>query len=148
MKLYKRMSRFLFHRELSSYKVKRIKWALSLKPGDLINDCSGFNVIVKNVIPERSGFFRSSKGWVHNGRNGWFIYSVNFELDPFGSCDLFSCGVEPPLTAKEITEKMRAWYESWGEPHGGWQYKTEEDLVWQRLKRGECICDERGMRLK
>jgi len=54
---------------------------------------------------------------VNNGRDGWYIYDVEFTIEPLGgSCSLMHC--------------------------------ADEDLVWQKLKNGLPICDERGIKIR
>lgn len=138
MKLYKRVNRLAYLKLVPKRIQKRIRWALSLKPGDLINDCSAFNVIIRTIEPDI---------WV-SWRNGWFIYDINFTTEPFGgTCSLRKCGVTKPLTPAQIEERLRIFYNNWGEPHGGWRFKTEQDIVWERLSKGLPICDERGIKL-
>lgn len=94
MKLYKNISRFKVRRNVSRSTEKRIKWALSLKPGDLINDCSAFNVVIREINPD-----------IHYINNGWYIYGVMFKTEPFGgSCSLNHCGVELPKP-RDVLEK-------------------------------------------
>lgn len=94
MKLYKRVSRFLVRRHVHKWAEKRIKWAMSLQPGDIINDCTSLNVVVRDV-----------HGLMYPVNNGWYIYDVDIDLEPFGgSCSLMHCGVELPKT-REVLEK-------------------------------------------
>lgn len=137
MKLYKRYSKIAYNRRLSKRQQENLKWALSLKPGDIINDCSGFNSIIKEVIPD-----------VRQTKRGWFIYNVDFIVEPFGgSCSLVHCGIEPALTPEQIENRIREFYD-WCEPHGGWGIKTEKDPTWTRLQQGLPICDERGLKIR
>jgi hypothetical protein len=138
MKLYRRVNRLAYLREVSRRHQRLIRWALGLKPGDLINDCSMFNVVVNKVTPK-----------ICYTRRGWFIYGVDFWTE-IGGCSLLSCGVEPPLTPEELERRLRDFYEQWDDgPYakGGWDFKSEKDEVWTRLQQGLPICDERGRSL-
>jgi hypothetical protein len=140
MKLYHRVSRFEFLRSITKKDRDNILWALSLKPGDLINDCTGFNVVIRKIEPDIM--------YVNNGRGGWYICDIDFTTEPLGgSCSLMHCGIQSPRTPKEITNYIKRWYDEWGEPHGGWHWKTDNDPVWQKLKNCLPICDEKGMKI-
>ena len=139
MKLYKRVNRLAFLRHVPRSRQAHLKWALKLKPGEVINDCSGFNVIIREIEPQ-----------VHFTKRGWYIYDVDFTVEPFGGgCSLIHCGVEPALPVKEIERRIRQFYDEWGEgPYvkGGWDFKTEKDKVWMRLSQGLPICNEHGIK--
>lgn len=99
MKIYKHISRFKVRRHVHKYAEKRIRWAMNLQPGDLINDCTGFNVVIRNVT-----------GLIHRVNRGWFIYDVDFDIEPFGgSCSLMHCGVEAPLPRDAIEKYHLEW---------------------------------------
>lgn len=106
----------------------------------MINDCSGFNVVIRDIEPCIAFF-----------NKGWFIYNVDFTVEPFGGgCSLTHCGVEPPVSPEEIERRIRQFYDEWGEgPYskGGWDFKTEKDKVWMRLSKGLPICDDQGKRI-
>lgn len=139
MKLYKHINRLAYLKLVPKRIQKRIRWALSLKPGDLINDCSMFNVIIRTVEPDI---------WL-SPNNGWFIYDVSFTTEPFGgSCSLRHCGIEKPITPEQIEKRLRHFYNNWGEPHGGWEIKTGKDPVWECLSKELPICDKRGIKFK
>ena len=133
MKLYKHVSRFEFLRMVPKYLRKKLPWALGLKPGDMINDCSGFNVVIRKVEPEL--FFTN---------RGWFIYDIHFVTEPFGGyCSLRHCGVIPPLSVQDIEREMRKFYDDY-EGGGGWRLKTDKDPIWVNLSGDKSICDELG----
>ena len=136
LKLYKRVNRLMFLRRVPKPAQKRIRWALGLKPGDLINDCSGFNVIIREIDAVIVGTKR-----------GGYIYDVDFTTEPFGGgCSLMNCGVEPPLAPEKIEQRLRAFYAEWSRPESdGRDIKTDKDPVWMRLSQGLPICDERGI---
>jgi hypothetical protein len=148
MRIYKRFSRFQFRRAVSRSREKRIQWALSLKPGDLINICSGFNVVVKDIEPFA----------LFNGR-GYAICDVDITYEPFGGgCSLIHCGVWKPLLRDEIEKRYMDYLKWWvSSPKGAakWygldnpQYKEEIDkckLTLNMLENNEHICDERGIK--
>jgi hypothetical protein len=138
MKLYKRTSRLRFLRHVPRAIHDRLRWALKLKPGDLINDCSMFNVVIREVQP-----------CIVYTKRGWYIYDVDFTTEPFGGgCSLMHCGVEPPLSPEKIEQRLRSFYDNWNRPESdGWEFKTEKDKVWANLSQGLPICDERGVKV-
>lgn len=149
MKLYKHYSRLAFVRLVSKRLQKRILWALSLKPGDLVNGCSGFNHRVAEVKPE---IWQTGKGW--------YISNVDFVMQDGACCSLLHCGVSTPLSRDEIENEhlkflnyyltnpkgAAQWYGGLDNP----KYKDEIDKLirtWEILKNGEHICDEYGVKL-
>lgn len=149
MKLYHRFSRFKFRRICPKRRDERIRWALRLQSGDLVNDCTGFNRVVREVEPE---CLRSTRGWA--------IYDALFTLEPHGgSCSLIHCGVEPALSREHLetewvarydAEAHRRWALQWYGDETSADYKTEADLIQRRLdavKGGGHFLDERGIRL-
>ena len=110
MKLYKRYSRLKYRRIISRKLEVRLRWALKLVPGDIINDCSGFNKVLKEIFP----IYRESK-------RGWAITGVDFTTEPYnGGCSLFHCGVEPEVPRDVLEnhyesnsfsdDSIRKWY--------------------------------------
>ena len=149
MKLYHHVSRFVVRQHVSTKAAQAIKWAMTLNPGDLINDCSGFNVVVRDVEPE-----------IVQARRGWYIYDVLFTTEPFGgNCSLRNCGVIPPMSREQI-EKKHLSYMEWYINSGKlkfWHGKDEEafqksyQLMKNKidlLKSDGHICDERGIVLE
>lgn len=148
-KLYHRMTRFAFKKAVSSHVAKRIKWALSLKPGDIINDCTGFNVKIIEVQPE-----------VWQTGRGWYISNVDFKVTPFGGiCSLIHCGIVPEISREKVeadwlvhTENyinsgaLARWYgsdvDAYNEALKGMQKRIDV------LKSGGHITNERGMILQ
>ena len=111
MKLYKRYSRLAYRRIVNPRREKLLRWGLSIKPGDIINDCSGFNKIIRSVDP----YYKFSS-------RGWAIIDVDYTTEPHGGgCSLTHCGVEPAIPrdvleseyVKEHDERvvwMRQWF--------------------------------------
>ncbi len=148
-KLYHHVNRFVVRRHVSTKAAQAIKWALTLNPGDLINDCTGYNVVVRDVEPEI----------VQTGR-GWYIYDVLFSTEPFGgNCSLRNCGVVPPMSREQIEKEHLSymeWYINSGKlakwhknDEAGYQksYQTMMAKI-ELLKSGGHICDERGIILE
>lgn len=132
MKLYKHVHRHRVLKAIPKRVQAHIRWAMSLSPGDLINNCSGFNVEIKTITPI-----------IWNLTRGWIFYDVEFETSPGGFCSLRSCGVSPPRSVAEIEQYMHRFYDSWTTGNG-WNYKTDKDPVWVSLSSGKPICDELG----
>jgi hypothetical protein len=118
MKLYHHFSRFQFLRSRPKEHFPRIRWALTLKPGDLINDCSGFNRIVREIYPEKQ----------FNKHGGWAIYDVNFITEPHGGgCSLVSCGVTKPISREELE---RVWFINHDPTREFWPHRLKQMATW------------------
>jgi hypothetical protein len=135
-KLYHNYNRFAFLKSVPKSQRDILQWALNLSEGDIINDCSGFNVAIRSFQLES----------VKNSHGGWYIYDVQFTTEPHGGCcSLMNCGVGPAKSSQEITKYFTDWYDNMGNQPNGWEYKTEKDIVWQRLNNRLPICDDKGM---
>lgn len=100
-KLYSHVSRILVRRQIPRYRESRLKWGLTLKPGDLVNDCTSFNVRIRNIEPD----------YVQTGR-GWYIYNFTLETEPNGgSCSLIHCGVIPAPPRAKVESDWLHWAE-------------------------------------
>ena len=108
MKLYKHVNRLRFLKWVPRKLHPGLRWALGLKPGDMINDCSGFNVVIARADPE-----------VYHTNKGWYIYDVIFTNEHGGCCSLRNCGVSPPLSVADIEKYKRQFYDS---------YEVTEDI--------------------
>lgn len=148
-KLYHHVSRFLVRRRISRAREAVLKWALTLKPGDIINDCTSFNAKIIEIQPQI---------W-QTGR-GWYYYNFDFKVSPFGGyCSLFDCGVIPALSRDKIESNYVNWAEfqinngvlkSW---YGNdiASFEKELDILQKRIeiiKSGGHITNEHGMILK
>lgn len=129
MKLYHRVSRHYYLKCCNKRFQRGLRWALSLKPGNLINDCSGFNVVIKTIEPV-----------IYSHNKGWYVYDVRFTTEPIGgSCSLRHCGVDVPLSAEQITKETIEFYNKCP------QYCSKE-LIYA-IEHGLSLCDSRGVRL-
>lgn len=117
-----------------------------LKPGDLINTCSGFNEEIIKIKPS----------WI-NVSSGFVLFDLDFQLADEDSCSLAWCDVRPAL-ARDVLEqryldiqskwvqngKAAAWYadlaESGLDPAS---IKTLHQML-QILKEGGHITDDLG----
>jgi hypothetical protein len=125
---------------------------MDLQPGDLINDCSTFNVVVRDVT-----------GLIHLVNNGWFIYDVDIDLEPFGgSCSLRHCGVELPkprgLLEKDYLEYATGYMRGEGPGTAAYWYggRDKEEFkkaekrylsMLEAVQNGGHFLDERGVLL-
>ncbi len=157
MKIYHHVGRLTVRRHLRRKQFHWIEWALKLKPGALINDCTGFNTYVLNIDPDKFYF--------KNG--GWYIHNVTFETSTLGpsreqdgSCVLFGCGPGPALS-REICEKsylefLNEWLTVKGPGgadhyYGGLDNPEYKKVIerafqkWDILKKGGHISDEDGV---
>jgi len=156
MKLRHKIGRLTFRRYVSKDFESRIRWALNLKPGDLVNDCTGFNRYLIETEVEK----------LHR-RDHWFVYDVLFEVSDekgneeiAGNCSLKHCGVGPPLDRDILEQEVLKFLEFWlADPKGAKQWfggldnperKEELELLLKKrdlLKAGKHITDKFGVRL-
>lgn len=143
MKLYKHYHRLKWRKFLPKRQERFLRWALTLKPGDIINDCSGFNRVIREVYPAH----------LFNRRDGWAIYDVDFTTEPHGGgCSLFHCGVQPQQSRDELEKYYLSWIEKQKEDllKKGWINKEGMVLIDKRIqiiKSGGHILDENGILL-
>lgn len=156
MKMYGHIGRLTALKHVSKKDYPRIRWALKLKPGELVNDCTGFNRFVIEANPELN-FFK---------HDGWYIYDVDFEVSDDkdakegGSCSLIHCGVQSALSREACEKHHLDFLNYWmvdskaGAAYwGGFdnpEFKDQIDCCrkkWELLKNGGHISDEQGVRL-
>lgn len=82
-----------------------------LKEGDLIRDCSSFNVKITKINPL---YRQVGKGWV--------IYDIDITNDKGGSCSFSHCGVEPAWTRKDILAYWEEALKYWREQGDPWHF--------------------------
>jgi hypothetical protein len=148
-KLYHRASRFLVRRMVPRYREKLLKWGLTLKPGDIINDCTGFNARIIAIHPD-----------IRYTNRGWYIMNFDLDVTPYGgSCSLSHCGIVPAVPRDKVESDWLEWAECyinegylakwWGNDKKAFE-KDRADI--QRridiLKSGGHITNEFGMILK
>lgn len=154
-KLYYKVSKKYFKTYVDNKLEKRIRWALNLRPGEIVNDCTGFNRYVIDSIAV-----------CHKHDRGWIIYDVDIEVsDDFpaknfvGSCSLKHCGVESPLSRKDIEKRHLDWLELWlTSKDGARRYykgckdrKQKIERLTQKinlLKSGKHVCNAKGIQYK
>lgn len=143
MKLYKNISRFRWRRMFSKGgpEEERLLWGASLKPGDIIQACTGFNVRIAKITPERSKativWSAPSLGRPFNGRaHGWFISDFLVEDESGGGHYIMSCCWKRETVA-QIEEFWR------GIP----PRPDDEKLcrIQALLAEGKRICDDDGI---
>jgi len=149
MRLYKRISRFRYNRMFSKSERRLLKWATSLKPGDLISGCTTwpFSTEVERVEVRRTQWYHGSaitdvSVYTTDGRH---------HSAPGGGC------VERPLTPEQIRQVLIGNQTEEGfvaslerSARDGWTdsaaYARQLSLF-RRAKNGQPICDEKGRRL-
>jgi hypothetical protein len=137
MKFYKRISRFQFRRWFpkGSREERKLFWGASLKEGDIIGACTGFNVRIDKITPCRSGantwFAKSSRN-----KEGWFINNF-YITDTQGVYHLTDSCCYPKETVDEI---KKGWMEYCAESPS-----AAESKIGKALLAGEDICDQDGL---
>lgn len=99
MRLYHRLGHLKFKRMFSSYERELFRWLLTLKPGDIVGTCTGFNHVMAEVRVYRQFI---------GHRGGWFISSIRvtdtegrWHWAPGGGC------VSRPYSREEIIDFAR-----------------------------------------
>jgi len=143
MRLYSRGARLAFLKRKSKKDIEALNWALGLKPGDLINDCSGANVVIREINMETNSFGRG----YYDTSHGWYAYDVEFVDHKGGSCSLMHCGLEDPKSREEVEAGLLEWYQSeWmTDPTDTKESLTKNQKRIAHLKSGGHVCDERGV---
>ncbi len=120
----------------------------SYKPGDFVNDCTGFNRKILNIYPR---YYKVS--------NGFVLSDVDIYNDQGGCCSLCSCGVQPKLLVEEIESKTLEFIREWtlGPDGEHWYGKNSEDYkkvverahkVIEVIESGRHITDADGQMLE
>jgi hypothetical protein len=148
-KLYHKVSRFLVRRRVNRRREKILKWAMTLQPGDIINDCTSFNVRILDIDYD-----------IRQTGRGWYIINVDFKVTPYGGgCSLIHCGVTPAWSREKVEREWLAWAEQTlkGEYLAEWYgsdkaaFDAERERISKKvdvLKNGGHITNELGMILK
>lgn len=107
MRMYHGISRFQYRRRFpkGSWDNRTILWGASLKPGDVVASCTGFNVRIATIEPHRV----HAHYWLGNGfsRNGWWIQDFritdsegDWHTLPGGGC----------VMPRETVDQIRAYW--------------------------------------
>lgn len=123
-------------RGLRARRLRNLKAYLSIRPGDLVHDCDGFNHVVSKVP-----FYHTTM---------WTTNSIILDICQIEFEDgRLSCGCSPPekpLTREEIESYHKSWYneeklKQW------WEDFTIHLKRYKALMSGQHICDENGILL-
>jgi hypothetical protein len=123
-------------RGLRAWSLRQLKSYLSIKPGDVVHDCDGFNHIVRAVEFYKTTAYTSNSKIV-------VAADVVFE-DGRIACN---CSVpKKPRAREEIEAYFRAWYADNG-LRPWWHELGVDQRRCDALKNGQHICDKRGVLL-
>jgi hypothetical protein len=138
--------------KLASFKVlpanrlRRLIIDASVKPGDVIHDCTGFNRRVIEVKPEWAPVSYHSRGRPEGPRyiDGEFLRGIEIIFEGGNP----RCECSSVEFAKSVADIEKWWFEwiqgMWASEHG-WADSEFCKEVFRRLKAGEKICDEHGL---
>ena len=112
-----RVAKKYLHRYPIHYFVEQHNVFGSLKVGDYINDCSGYNGAITAIEPD----------YLHISR-GEVLYDVDIQTSNT-SCSLIHCGIEPELPRQEIILRKMSFIEQWVLGQGG---KTWYGNKWEK----------------
>jgi len=139
-KLYRGSKRVAW-RHLYSGKLDELSRKMAFAPGDVANDCDGFNWRIVSWRWERY-FFAI---WHGKPIRGWY-----FDVDQFVKENgWFSCGCpsgpDLPQTRQDIEAYLKAYVNDPKLAEQGWINGKFYDALRQRFAAGEHICDEQGV---
>lgn len=146
----KKMNRYKYSM-LDTYKWrKKNQPDFVLKVGGLINDCSGFNIEIAEILPDY---------WQVKGKAAFMLQDFTIVSTTGGNCSFKHCGVEMPLSQEEVERRHVNWLKSYFDGghaerwHGGQTdkflaEKEKADKEIQLIESGGHITDSRGVRIK
>lgn len=118
----------------------KIIYGATLKSGDIVSTCRGYNEVISVIEPEWTN---------HKLSKGWHIFDFQIELESGGHCSLVNCCTIPPKTLEEILAYW-SWYNTdKGKAHiadmesKGWSY-FDHDML-RRLELGQRVFDKEGL---
>lgn len=105
MKLYSGTTKRIFKKRVGKYGIESLNFGKTLKVGDLIYTCSGYNKRIKEIIPYYRVDGLSTKNW--------YISDFKIVTEDNRSCFLYHC-IEPAKSKEEIIYLNSNWFEGLG----------------------------------
>ena len=102
MRLYKGISKRQYKKRVGRY-YRKLLYGATLKPGDLISACRGYNERIAAIAPER---------W--NTRSGTYVWNFDIDTTGGGFCSLIHCCTFPV----ESLETILKYWQRWNTPEG------------------------------
>lgn len=142
IKLYKNFTRFGALKQIPAAERKYFLWGRSLRPGDIVHNCSGFNGIVKSLTPEYGTpcWFRKD-GTEYTRRRARVLCDIDIEFQDSSRCSLIHC-VSPAVSKEAIIKYWKHWSEQGY--HLAKQWPNILAII-EKYRSGVPICDERGL---
>lgn len=143
--LWKGKKRY-FSKRYRPARAKKLLIGLSLKPGDIIHTCFGFNQVIKEILPE-------ANTWTHQDVRNLFDFDITTE-DGSSHSWMHCCG---PKTSKEEIEDH--WFSefknpptdpnerTWGSFESEMSERQRNFYHWVKkmYETGQPICDDVGL---
>lgn len=122
-------------------KLRRLLVLASVRPGDLVQDCDGFNHRVTKV-----NLVWDNGSWKERNVKGRYLSDIQFEFeDGHVPC---GCGADrTPSSVAEIEEFWSEWIPYQRHNGFGWADGPFYDEILRRLSSKESICDKDGIML-
>ncbi len=95
MKLYSGTTKRIFKKRVGKYGVESLNFGKTLKVGDLVFTCMGYNKRIKEIIPCYRADRLASKSW--------YISDFKIVTEDDRSCFLYHC-IEPAKSKEEIID--------------------------------------------
>lgn len=146
MKLYKGITRFQFRRLYPKKSFRFLKWLVSLKPGDVVSSCVGFNVRIKSVKLIKmhcSTFYDVNPNKV----DGWWINEIEI-IDETGRYHIAPGCAWPKEPVARIEKYWMGYTEEYLQEQEalGWDHKFTRKIQ-GLLKAGKQVVDSDGVLL-
>lgn len=133
MKLYKGIP-IRLAKKCIKHSWNKLSYGLSLKPGDLISTCKGYNERIAKITPDKYTY-----------RKGWVIVDFDIITTVGSSHSLISCCSFPLETREQIIEYMKGWASpesvAYCEKTG---FNFHKCPIVQGVMAGEDVFDENG----
>lgn len=101
----------------------RYKYFHDCPDNQLINDCTGLNMLPEEVWPEYFPIARRARR-----RKAKILYDIRF-VGPTNSCSFGNCGVEPPKTLEECAKSLRETLKWAHDPNNSYKSDRWDNVV-------------------
>lgn len=134
MRLWQRLPDRIGKKALGSkWRVDQLAWALSLRPGDVVNTCDLFNHVVQSLTVH----------WRRHGRRGRVVLDVEVQTDRI-CCSALHCGLTPALTERELRRQLKEYLPALPEEDDHRATRRQRQLI-SLMEQGTSMLDDRGL---
>jgi hypothetical protein len=94
-------------RLLSSKPDEKLKWAKTLKPGDVVNDCRYLNMRIVSIVPRLITERTAGKSWGPEKIGDPYNFDATFEDGNI--CSIMNCA-EPAIPQTELEAQIKEYH--------------------------------------